>query len=103
MAKNRALSTFEREMRDPVFRAGFEREAAALEVSEFIAEKMAEQDISVRKLAALCKVSSTVIQGIKSGSRKNIGYNTLRPIVAALGYKIVFKEVVKRRGARARV
>ncbi len=92
MARNSTSNTFEREMKSSVFRAAFEKEAAALEVSEFIAKKMAEKEVSVRRLAALSGVSATVIQGIKSGSRKNIEYNTLRPLVNALGYRIVFKE-----------
>ncbi len=100
MAKTKTLTTFEREMKDPLFRAGFEREAAALEVSEFIAEKMAERDVSVRKLAALSGVSATVIQGIKSGSRKNIEYNTLRPIIEALGCRIVFTEAARQKRAK---
>lgn len=97
MAKNRAGSTYEREMKDSAFRAAFEKEAAALEVSEFIAKRMAEKEISVRKLASLCGISATVIQGIKSGRRKNIEYNTLRPIVAALGCQIIFAEARRRR------
>ncbi len=92
MAKHKEMSMIERQLKDPAFRAAFEREAAALEISEFIAEKMAERDVSVRKLAALSGISATVIQGIKSGSRKNIQYNTLRPIIAALGCRIVFAE-----------
>ena len=97
MAKHKVTSLIERQMKDPAFRAAFEREAAALEVSEFIAAKMAEREVSVRRLASLSGVSATVIQGIKSGSRKNIGYNTLRPIVAALGCRIVFTEATKQR------
>ena len=53
MARSKAMTTFERHMKNPAFRAAFEREAAALEVSEFIAKKMIEREISVRKLAAL--------------------------------------------------
>jgi len=95
MARSKAITTFERHMKSPAFRAAFEREAAALEVSEFIAKKMIEREISVRKLAALSGISATVIQGIKSGSRKNIEYNTLRPLVAALGCRITFTESTK--------
>jgi DNA-binding Xre family transcriptional regulator len=86
-------STYEREMKDPAFRAAFEKEWDALEVSEFMAQKMAEQGISVRGLAARSGVSPTVIQGIKSGKRVNIQYSKLKPIVSALGYQIFFKKV----------
>ena len=37
MKRNRAESTLEREMRNPAFREAFEKESAALEVSEFLA------------------------------------------------------------------
>jgi DNA-binding Xre family transcriptional regulator len=78
-------------MKNPVFRAAFEKESAALEVSEFLAKQMAEQEISVRALAKRASVSATVVQGIKSGKRKNIEYTTLKALTLALGYKIMFK------------
>ena len=91
MRKNNDESTFEREMKNPVFRAAFEKESAALEVSEFLAKQMAEQEISVRALAKRASVSATVVQGIKSGKRKNIEYTTLKALTLALGYEIMFK------------
>ena len=91
MGKNKGESTFEREMKDPVFRAAFEKESAALEVSEFLARQMAEQEMSVRALAERASVSATVVQGIKSGKRKNIEYTTLKALTVALGYEIMFK------------
>lgn len=90
MKKNRGESTLDREMKDPAFRAAFEKESAALEVSEFLARQMAKQDISVRTLAARASVSATVVQGIKSGKRKNIEYTTLKALTSALGYQIKF-------------
>ena len=91
MKRNKGESTLEREMRNPAFRAAFEKESAALEVSEFLAKQMAEQEISVRSLAARACVSATVVQGIKSGKRKNIEYTTLKALTLALGYEIMFK------------
>jgi len=87
------MGTFEREMKSPRFRAAFEREEALLEVSEFLARQMAEQDFSVRKLAALAEVSPTIIQGIRAGTRANIEYATLKAIMAALGCEISFRKV----------
>ncbi len=92
MRKNRGESTFDREMKDPAFRAAFDKESVALEVSEFLAKQMAEQEISVRTLAARASVSPTVVQGIKSGKRKNIEYTTLKALTHALGYQIRFKK-----------
>jgi len=79
-------------MQSSTFKALFEKEEALLEVSEFLAKQMAKQDISVRKLAALADVSPTVIQGIRSGTRKNIGYATLKSIMSALGCEITFRK-----------
>jgi DNA-binding Xre family transcriptional regulator len=84
-------STFDHEMKNPAFRAAFEKESAALEVSEFLAKQMAEQKISVRTLAARASVSATVVQGIRSGKRKNIEYKTLKALTLALGHTITFK------------
>ena len=95
--RHSSISTFEREMKVPSFRATFEREQASLELSEFMAQKMAEQKISVRKLAARSGDSPTVIQGIKSGTRKNIEYTTLKPLIHALGYSITFTKATTRR------
>ena len=91
MANKKEVSTLDREMRNPAFRAAFKKEAAALEVSEFLAKQMEEQELSVRILAARASVSPTVVQGIKSGKRTNIEYTTLKALTLALGYKITFK------------
>lgn len=98
MRKQKGDSTLIREMKNPAFRAAFEKESAALEVSEFLAKQMAEQEISVRALAERASVSATVVQGIKSGKRKNIEYTTLKALTFALGYEIMFKRA---RTARA--
>jgi DNA-binding Xre family transcriptional regulator len=91
MRRNKGESTFEREMKNPVFRAAFEEESAALELSEFLAKQMAEQKMSVRALAKRASVSATVVQGIKSRKLKNIEYTTLKALTLALGYEIMFR------------
>ncbi len=95
MGKRKIEGTLDRQMKDPAFRAAFEKEYAALEVSEFLAQQMAEQEISVRALAARASVSATVVQGIKSGKRKNIEYRTLKALTSALGHRIMFKKIVR--------
>jgi DNA-binding Xre family transcriptional regulator len=102
MRKRKGESTFDREMRDPEFRAAFEKETAALEVSEFLAKQMAVQAISVRALAERASVSATVVQGIKSGKRKNIEYTTLKALTIALGYQIMFKRTTAARGTKSK-
>ena len=45
------LSTFEKEMQDPQFKAEFEKEYQEFLISEFLIEAMEKEHISVRKLA----------------------------------------------------
>lgn len=97
MRRRDKKSTLDREMKNPAFRAAFEREAAALEVSEFLAKQMAEQKLSVRALAARASVSATVVQGIKSGRRTNIEYKTLKALTHALGHRIRFAKATSAR------
>ena len=89
----RRESTLQQELRSSAFRTAFRAESATLEVSEFIAREMAEKAVSVRTLARLASVSPTVVQGIKSGTRNNIEYATLKALAVALGYKITFTRV----------
>lgn len=89
----RRESMLDKELRDSTFRAAFQVETATLEVSEFIAKQMAEKAVSVRALARLAMVSPTVVQGIKSGKRRNIQYATLKALAVALGYRITFTRV----------
>jgi DNA-binding Xre family transcriptional regulator len=49
----------------------------------------------LNRLAARASVSATVVQGIKSGKRKNIEYTTLKALARALGYQIKFKRMNK--------
>ncbi len=98
MRRNKGEATLDHEMKDAAFRAAFEKETAALEVSEFLAKQMAEQEMSVRTLASRASVSPTVVQGIRTGKRKNIEYTTLKALTLALGYRIEFKRT---RGAKA--
>ena len=90
MKSIRHESALDQEMKSPSFGAAFAMESAALEVSEFIAKQMTEQAVSARSLARLASVSPTVVQGIKSGKRKNIAYATLKALAIALGYQITF-------------
>ncbi|MFZ4618755.1 MAG: helix-turn-helix domain-containing protein [Rectinemataceae bacterium] len=94
-SSKKKISTFEKEMESPSFRAALEKEEAALELSEFLARQMAEQELSVRKLAALAAVSPTIIQGIRTGARNNIEYSTLKAIMVALGCEITFRKARK--------
>ena len=62
------LSTFEREMQDPLFREQFEKEYDEFLLSEIIKALMKNGKMTVRKLAEKVGLSPTVIQKIRSGS-----------------------------------
>ena len=87
---NKTVSTFNRLMQDPKWKAGFEKGYEKFLISELLIEAMEENNISVRKLAQKAGVSPTIIQNIRSGKSSNISLNTLAPILSALHYKIQF-------------
>lgn len=88
--RKRPISTFEKLMQDPKWKAGFEKGYEKFLVSEFLIEAMEENNISVRKLAKKAGVSPTLIQNMRSGKSSNISINTLSPILSALHYRIEF-------------
>jgi DNA-binding Xre family transcriptional regulator len=93
MIKNKTkknLSTFEKFMQNPEWKAEFEKGYKEFLLTEFLIEAMEENKISVRKLAEKAGVSPTIIQNLRSGKRSNISLNTLTPILSALHYKLEF-------------
>ncbi len=88
--RKKLLSTFEKLMQDPKWKAGFEKGYEKFLVSEFLIEAMEENNISDRKLAKKAGVSPTIIQNMGSGKSSNISINTLAPILSALHYRIEF-------------
>lgn len=74
---------------DPAEKKKFEKEYSEFLLSEFILEKMQEEDLSVRSLAKKADVSPTVIQKLRSSSgSSHISYKTFAHVVDTLGYKI---------------
>jgi DNA-binding Xre family transcriptional regulator len=88
--RKKLLSTFEKLMQDPKWKAGFEKGYEKFLISEFLIEAMEKNNISVRKLAKKAGVSPTIIQNMRSGKSSNISINTLAPILSALHYRIEF-------------
>ena len=84
------LSTFDRLMQDPKWKADFEKGYEKFLISEFMIEAMDENKISVRKLAKEAGVSPTIIQNMRSGKSNNVSINTLAPILSVLHYRIAF-------------
>ena len=77
----------------------FEREYKDLLFSELLIAIMEEDEISVRKLAKAAGISPTVIQGLRSGSKKNITMNNFLKILKVLGCSLV----IERKGCRVPV
>lgn len=87
------LSTFENEMKDPHFKAEFEKEYQEFLISEFLIEAMEKESFSVRKLAEETGVSASMIQKLRSGENTNISIKKLVLLLSALHYRIRFEKV----------
>ena len=74
---------------DPKQKALFDKEYDDFLLSEFIIQKMEEENLSVRSLAQKASVSPTVIQKLRNNdSAEKITYSTFMSIIRSLGYKI---------------
>ena len=74
---------------DPKQKALFDKEYDDFLLSEFIIQKMEEENLSVRTLAQKASVSPTVIQKLRnSESAEKITYSTFMSVIRSLGYKM---------------
>ena len=71
------MTTFDRLMQDQKFKEEFEKGYNEFLISEFMIEKMEEENISVRELAKEANVSPTTIQNLRSGNAESVKYKTL--------------------------
>jgi DNA-binding Xre family transcriptional regulator len=78
---------------DPEQKALFEKEYNDFLLSEFILEKMEEENISVRALAKKVGVSPTVIQKMRGQNAEKINLKTLSDVLYSLGYKINIERI----------
>ena len=83
-------STFDKFItNNPKEKAKFEKEYNDFLLSEFILEKMEEENLSVRALAKKAEVSPTIIQKLrKSENAEKINYGTFIAVINSLGYKL---------------
>ena len=88
LKEERTMTTFDRLMQDPKFKDEFEKGYNEFLISEFMIEKMEEENISVRELAKEAKVSPTTIQNLRSGNAEAVKYKTLSNIMQKLGYAL---------------
>ena len=80
------MTTYDRLMKNPKFKAEFEKGYNDFLISEFMIEKMEEENISVRELAKKTKVSPTTIQNLRSGKADSVKLKTLTNVLQNLGY-----------------
>ena len=88
LKEEHTMTTFDRLMQDPKFKDEFEKGYNEFLISEFMIEKMEEENISVRELAKEAKVSPTTIQNLRSGNAESVKYTTLSNIMQKLGYTL---------------
>lgn len=74
---------------DPKQKALFDKEYDDFLLSEFIIQKMEEENLSVRSFAQKASVSPTVIQKLRNNeSAEKITYSTFLSVIRSLGYKM---------------
>lgn len=86
------LSTFEREMQDPHFKAAYEESYQELLLSELLISIMELDEKSVRKLAKEAGLSPTIIQNLRSGKQRDIKIGNFVNIAKVLGYKVILEK-----------
>lgn len=86
------LSTFEREMQDPLFREQFEKEYEEFLLSEIIKTLMKNGNMTVRKLAEKVGLSPTVIQKIRSGEQEDVKLSNFLNISHSCGFKVILQK-----------
>ncbi|HQF74395.1 MAG TPA: helix-turn-helix domain-containing protein [Treponemataceae bacterium] len=87
-------TTFDTYVTDnPSERVKFDREYQEFLLSEFVLEKMEQENLSVRSLAKKAGVSPTVIQKIRSKDAEKINYRTLSSVLNSLGYRISIEKI----------
>ncbi len=79
---------------DPKQKELFDKEYEEFLLSEFIIEKMEEENISVRSLAQKASVSPTVIQKLRNNdSAEKITYSTFLSVIKSLGYRMKLEKI----------
>ena len=92
MKKNKKpSSTYEKEMENPKFKKLFEKEYQELVISELILAMMADDNISVRKLAKEIGVAPSVVQSVRSGKHSNMTLKTFIKLISALGGELTVR------------
>ena len=76
--KNNIMTTYDRMMKDPKWKAEFEKGYEKFLISEFLIEAMKENKVSVRTLANKAGVSPTTIQTSPDGTRSFCSFLSIK-------------------------
>jgi DNA-binding Xre family transcriptional regulator len=66
----------------------FEQEHKEFLISEMLLAAMEQDNVSVRELAKLAGVSPAIVQGIRSGTKKNITVKTFSKLMKTFGFSL---------------
>ena len=88
----KAVSTFEREMKDARFKKIFDKSYKEFLLSELLIAIMDEDEKSVRNLATEVGLSPTIIQNIRSGKQDDLKISNFVSIAHACGYKVILEK-----------
>jgi hypothetical protein len=87
-ATKKTKTTYERFMEklSPKEKKEFDESYRELLLSELLLAIMEQDEVSVRELAKMAKVSPTIVQAMRSGTRKNYSLETFYKILKSLGF-----------------
>jgi DNA-binding Xre family transcriptional regulator len=85
-------STVARWTQKPGFKAAVAKEYKALMLSELVLALMAEDNKSIRELAAQLGLSKTVIQNLRDGTQSDIKLSNFVKLTHAYGYHLVLEK-----------
>jgi transcriptional regulator with XRE-family HTH domain len=80
-------------MKDKKQKKLFNKEYNDFLISEYLLEAMKEKNISIRELSRSAKVSTSIIQNLRTRSTLNITIRTLNSLFNTLGYRIKIEKV----------
>ncbi len=86
------ISTFDQEMKDPIFKKDFEEGYKEFLWSELLVDLMEEGQKTVRGLADEVGLSPAVIQKLRTGKQEDLKMKNFVNIAEACGYHLVLEK-----------
>ena len=92
MKRKKMLSTVERWMQKPGFKAALKKEYREFLLSELVHAMMDEDSKSIRTLADELGISKTVIQNLRSGAQTDMKLSNFLKMTHAYGFDVVLEK-----------